>query len=443
MTETIPATMVAQLMALGSNLLRVAREHTDVSLEELEEEVLRVVRASQADLLEEVVTVSTTLLKAPQRARPERCPNCETWGRVQSWRSRQVVSVCGSIEYTRAWYVCPNCRKGWSPVDAILQVRPSSRVSAGLSRRLAEVGARTSFGEGAKMLESLAGLRVSSETIRQHTECLGEKIETREQEQIARVIRTRESAKPVDAAPGELVVETDGVMVRYLSGWHEVKLGVVAGYVDGELVSPSYVAARASADVFGERLLTEAARRGALDVVRWEGSPLRPGLAVLRKTVILGDGAVWIWCLADEHFGERVEIVDFYHASEHVWTVARALYGEGTADATRWANTQIHQLRERGAQPVIDALSQATPLTPESTQVVRRERGYFRTNEARMDYPRFSALGLPIGSGGVESAGKHLVQQRMKRPGARWSDNGAQHVLNVRSHLLSDLPLAS
>jgi hypothetical protein len=328
-------------------------------------------------------------------------------------------------------------------VDAILQVRPSSRVSAGLSRRLAEVGARTSFGEGAKMLESLAGLRVSSETIRQHTECLGEKIETREQEQIARVIRTRESAEPVDAAPGELVVETDGVMVRYLSGWHEVKLGVVAGYVDGELVSPSYVAARASADVFGERLLTEAARRGALDVVRWEGSPLRPGLAVLRKTVILGDGAVWIWCLADEHFGERVEIVDFYHASEHVWTVARALYGEGTADATRWANTQIHQLRERGAQPVIDALSQATPLTPESTEVVRRERGYFRTNEARMDYPRFSALGLPIGSGGVESAGRHLVQQRMKRPGARWSDNGAQHVLNVRSHLLSDLPLAS
>jgi hypothetical protein len=443
MTETIPATMVAQLMALGAKMVRVAEDHLDAPLQELEEEVLRVVRASQAVLLEEVVTISTTLLRTPQRAKPERCPICKTRGRVQSWRPRQVVSVCGNIEYTRPWYICSNCKQGWSPVDTTLQVRPSSRLSAGLSRRLAEVGARTSFGDGAKMLESLAGLHVSPETIRQHTECLGEKIETTKQEQIARVIRTRESAEPVDAAPGKLVVETDGVMVRYLSGWHEVKLGVVAGYVDGELVSPSYLAARASADVFGKRLLAEAARRGALDVVRWEGSPLRPGLAVLRETAVLGDGAVWIWCLADEHFGERIEIVDFYHASEHIWTVARALYGEGTADATRWANTRIHQLRERGAESIIEALSQANPSTPESTEVVRRERGYFRTNEARMDYPRFSALGLPIGSGAVESAGKHFVQQRMKRPGARWSDAGAQHVLNVRSHLLSDLPLAS
>jgi hypothetical protein len=443
MTETLPETMVTQLNALGARLLRVAQEHRDDRLETLEEEVLSAVRASQPSLLQEVMALSTTAMRTPQRAWPERCPICADWGRVQSWRPRQILSVCGRIEFTRAWYVCSSCKHGWSPVDTTLQVRPSSRVSAGLSQRLAEVGARTSFGEGAKILDSLSGLQVSPETVRQHTERLGDEIEAIKQEQIAQVVRTRESAEPVDAAPGKLLVETDGVMVRYLSGWHEVKLGVVAGYADGELISPSYVAARASSDVFGERLLTEAARRGALEVVRWEGSILRPGLAVLREVAILGDGAPWIWNLAAEHFGERIEIVDFYHASEHIWTVAKALYGEGTPDAMRWANAQIRQLNEVGVKPVLHALAQAKAPTPTNAKVLRLERGYFRKNRARMEYPRFRALGLPIGSGAVESAAKHLVQRRMKLSGARWSQDGARAVLNVRCCLISELPLAA
>ena len=109
---------------------------------------------------------------------------------------------------------------------------------------------------------------------------------------------TKEPAETVDPAPGMLVVETDGVMVPYLDGWHEVKLGLVAGQVDGKLESPSYLAVRASVDELGPRLLAEAARRGALEVVGWEGPVTGRGLAVLRKVVILGDGAVWIWNLA-------------------------------------------------------------------------------------------------------------------------------------------------
>lgn len=203
MTETLPETMVTQLMALGASLLRVAEKHRDEPLQALEEAVLREVRASQPGLLLEVMAKSTTAMHTPQRAWPERCPICAAWGRVQGWRPRRILSVCGSIGFSRAWYVCSSCRHGWSPVDTTLQVRPSSRVSEGLSQRLAEVGARTSFGEGAKILDSLAGLRVSPETVRQHTERLGEGIEAIKQDQIAQVVRTRESAEPVDAAPGE------------------------------------------------------------------------------------------------------------------------------------------------------------------------------------------------------------------------------------------------
>ena len=135
--------------------------------------------------------------------------------------------------------------------------------------------------------------------------------------------------------------------------------------------------------------------------------------------------------------------MDFYHASEHLWTVARAAYGDGTPKAQQWARRQVWRLREKGAAPILRALSAAQGATTEVAEVLRRERGYFRTNAARMDYPAFRARGLPIGSGAVEGSAKHLVQQRMKRPGARWSERGTQAVLNVRCRLLSGLPLAS
>jgi hypothetical protein len=301
----------------------------------------------------------------------------------------------------------------------------------------------TSFIEAADLLEKLTGLEVSPETVRLRTEERGGQLEKKQQAVVAQVIRTQESAEEVDRAPGRLVVETDGVMVRYLEGWHEVKLGLLGGYVDGHLVAPSYVAARESVEVFGPRLLAEAARRGALEVLSWQGPLTGAGLAVLPEVVVLGDGAHWIWNLAGDYFGRRIEIVDFYHASEHLWIVAKALHGEGSGAATAWAEDQIQTLLDKGVASVLQALSQAAAPNKEAAEVLRREKAYFRSNADRMDYPTFRNQGLPIGSGAVESAAKHLVQQRFKRPGARWSDPGAQAVLAVRCRLVSHRPLAA
>jgi len=211
------------------------------------------------------------------------------------------------------------------------------RLSEGLQEWVIGLGATTSFVEAAWWLEKLTRIRVSSETVRQQTESRGKKLETVQQVANEQVVKTQEPVAPLDPAPGMLVVETDGVMVRYQDGWHEVKIGLVAGHQDGKMMAPSYVAAQESADEFGPRLLTEAARRGALEVVDWKGAVTQRGLAVLREVTMLGDGAPWIWNLAAEYFGERTEIVDFYHASEHLWTVARALYGVGTEKAKAWA----------------------------------------------------------------------------------------------------------
>jgi hypothetical protein len=291
------------------------------------------------------------------------------------------------------------------------------RLSAPLTAWVVRLGATTTFREAAAILEELTGLSVAADTIRAQSTAAGAALASAEQTAITHVQATQEAAASVDPAPGTLLVEADGVMVRYLDGWHEVKVGLVGGVVDGALVAPSYVAAREAAGGFGPRLLAEAARRGALAVVAWEGPLGGRGLAVLRPVHVVADGAPWIWTLAADHFGTRTEVVDFYHAAEHLWTVARALHGAETVEAAAWATKQIHTLYEHGAAPVRTALGAARAPTVAAAEALRLERGYFATNAARMDYPAIRAQALPIGSGAVESSAKHVVQQRMKRAG--------------------------
>jgi hypothetical protein len=282
----------------------------------------------------------------------------------------------------------------------------------------------------------LTGWQVSPETVRTHTETAGRLREAQQRAAMALVEGTREPAQPEEPAPGMLVVETDGVMVRFLDGWHEVKLGVVGGQVKGHLTELSFVAAREPPERFGPRLLTEAARRGALTPVGWS-NPVAE-IATMRPVTILGDGALWIWNLADEHFATRIEIVDYYHGCEHLWRVANTIFGAATTAASGWARPLCTALLIAGVEPVRQALSLLASSDPTGTDILRQERDYFRKNAGRMDYPTFRALGLPIGSGAVESAGKYLVQNRMKRSGARWSDAGAQAVLTLRCHFLAD-----
>lgn len=444
MDATLPIGIIACVESLGRNLVGVAREHRDGRLEELEQAMLAAVRSALPGLMTEVLLEATSAIALGEGGVKPACPECGKRTGVQSWRNRTMLTVCGRVSFDRPWYVCAECGRGWSPADESLGLESRARLSPGMLEWLIHLGASsTSFVEAAGLLDKLTGLVVSSETVRLRTEERGGVLEESQQAAIAQVAKTQEAAEELDRAPGRLVVETDGVMVRYLNGWHEVKLGLVGGYVDGRLVAPSYVAARESAEEFGPRLLAEAARRGALEVLSWQGEVTSPGLAVLPEVVVLGDGAHWIWTLASDHFGRRTEIVDFYHATEHLWVVAKALHGEGTAAARTWADQQIHVLLNEGISPVLQALAQAVAPSGEAAQEIRRERDYFRSNSHRMDYPTFRKRGLPIGSGAIESAAKHLVQQRFKRPGARWSGSGAQAVLAVRCRLVSDRPIAA
>jgi hypothetical protein len=327
-------------------------------------------------------------------------------------------------------------------VETTLAVPARAQVSAGVLGWGLELAATVPYREAVERLASLTGLELGAETLRRHAVRVGQALADADEAAARTVQHTREPAGPTDPAPGLLAAEADGAMVRYHDGWREVKVGVVAGWADGALTAPSYVAARASPERFGALLVAEHARRGGLEVVGWHGAVTGRGLARLRPTVVLGDGAPWIWALADEHLAERIEVVDFYHAAEHLAVVARACLGEGPT-ATAWTAERRTDLLTRGVGPVLAALARLPAATPEAREARRLARGYFTRNAERMDYPLLRTDGLPLGSGAVESAAAHVVQQRLKRPGMRWSDPGARAILTLRARLRSGRPLAA
>lgn len=151
--------------------------------------------------------------------------------------------------------------------------------------------------------------------------------------------------------------------------------------------------------------------------------------------VVLGDGAPWIWNLAADLFPARVEILDWYHADEHLSAVARGLYGEGTPRAQAWRQTQLDRVWNDGVDQVIEALRflAAHQRATAKRDAVDGLRRYLTTNRDRMRYRSFRAAGYHIGSGCVESAVSDVVQQRMKRVGMRWRGPGADAMLALRS----------
>jgi hypothetical protein len=434
-TPTLPETIVAPVDTFVRALVAWAAQHRDADLVALETVVRDGLRALAPQLVGGLITVTQRSLDPGMRRDRPRCPACGALGRLRGWRPRQMHTTCGPVRWERPWVQCPACRASWSPTDQTLGIDAQQRISASLQEWLVTLGTLVPFDTATEQLATLTGVGVSAETVRRTTETAGTILDAQLRDEAASVERAKAPAGPVDPAPDQLVAETDGVMVRYLDGWHEVKLGVVGGWdpdrpdEQRHLTAPSYVAARATGADWAARWGAEVARRGGLEEVAYTGTGVSPGIATLRRVLVLGDGARWIWTAAAEQFGERIEIVDWYHASEHVWAVARSVYGDGTAAATRWAEASLTVLYEVGGAALLERLRELTPETDAARATVATERGYFQTNRERMRYPEYRAAGYPIGSGAVESSAKHVIQHRLKRAGCRWSERGGQALI--------------
>jgi hypothetical protein len=211
----------------------------------------------------------------------------------------------------------------------------------------------------------------------------------------------------------------------------EVKLGCVFAQTatdkDGRPIrdpgSTSYVAAIEPAEEFGLRLYTEAWRRG------WNRA---------RQKVVLGDGAVWIWNLADQHFPGAIQIVDLYHARQHIWELAAKLHPNDERARKRWVGACLDRLDAGKIEALVKILRDIRSGDADLARAVSNEADYFERNAGRMRYPKFRAQRLFVGSGVVEAGCRTVVGKRLKCSGMFWSVRGANTILALRCCRLSN-----
>lgn len=394
-------------------------------LEQLWEEI---VSAEQQDLERAevlmragVLAIGARLLEAALAARgsgktgPRRRCACGGWAVFDGYRTKQVQTLVGWMTLRRAYYPCAACQHGHCPLDAALGVQRDS-LSPGLRRLAGRLGALLPFAEAAASLGVAAGVQLSASTVRSVTERIGARAEGQVAAEIAVAWREGFPPPPVTAA-SRVYVAMDGVRILGTDGaGREIKVGVVAPEGPHRRHAASYAAGLESAEAFGPRLALAAHHRSVADT---------PQVAVL------GDGAAWIWTLAAEHFPTATQIVDWFHASERIWALGRALHGATASETTAWVEAHLTRLAQ-GQAATLATEWQALSCRGDVAAIRDEQVTYFTNQASRMAYDQYRAAGWDIGSGMVESACKHLIGVREKGPGMRWSAVGAQAVAAVR-----------
>jgi hypothetical protein len=356
------------------------------------------------------------------------CPVCG--GRlhlVGAARERTVLGLVGEYRFARPTFTCGGCQAGYAPLDEAVGLG-AARLSPALAQVLCQAAAALPFAEAGAQVQGSLGVAVDGETIRRLAEGMGAVIE---HDQADRTVW----ALPEAAVPACLLVEADGVHTPLLDGYHETKVGRVAALgpalrTDPEtgrltlVVQPScFCSTLEGTDAFFPRLTREAWRAGFTRGVR--------------QVVFIADGGEWIWHQARTQFSqpgvEVVEMLDYYHACEHLAEVAKAVHGTEPLRAATWFADQKHALLHQGPAPVLAALDACRDRDEAAPDLVRRTHAYFTAHAARMDYPAFADRHFPLGSGAIESACKLLISQREKLSGMRWSPAGAQQTANLRA----------
>jgi len=328
-------------------------------------------------------------------------------------RRRAVVSLVGSFQLRRAYYWCPTCKASRVPLDVRMGIERTD-FSPGVRQAIGRLGAIGPFEQGRQILGELTGLWISSRTHRLVSESLGHALAGK----IPRPVAPSEK-------PETLYLLADGAMAPTRQGWREVKVGVAfaARTVNGKPVRQTtrYFAEIIDAETFGWR---------------WYGLADALGSSRAGRLVVLGDGAVWIWNLAEMHFPGAVQIVDWYHATEHLWLVANTVWGEKHPLSARWVSQATKHLANGQIEKVVAVIESLPARGKIARATVRETSTYFRNNAHRMRYRRFRRQGLFIGSGVVEAGCKHIVGQRLKGSGMRWSLDGIRDILALRLAVL-------
>ena len=364
---------------------------------------------------------------------------CGQQAHYRELRSKPVLTAVGKVEVSRPYYLCPHCHAGQFPADVELDIEdtdfsPGSTPHAGSGRPGGSLRSRR------EQMKVLAGLEVTTKAVERTAEAIGSDIAQSEQQEIQRAVQLDLPIVVGEPVP-ILYVQMDGTGVPVVkketegrkgktdgqpAHTREAKLGCVftqtawdeEGYPIRDPDSTTYTGAIETAEEFGKRLYVEAWKRG------WSRA---------QKKVVMGDGAEWIWNLAEQHFPGAVQIVDLYHARQHLWDLARKLYPNDEVSQKAWMKVHQKRLLDKGKiEKLVAALRSIRSANPEVAEKIRTEADYFERNAERMRYPKFRTQHLFVGSGVIEAGCKTVIGSRLKKSGMFWTVRGANAILALR-----------
>lgn len=369
----------------------------------------------------------------------------------QRMRKAQVISVFDRVSYERAYYAGCSCQQGKAPLDEQLGLEPGA-VTAGLAQLLALAGIEFSYEQSLKWLEAFLLFNVSENTVRAETERMGDLQEKQEAALIQRSQdetylqeRQRLAHPGVSRIYGSLDAAKVRVEPRPKKGeppaehedWRDMK---VLSWYEVENVPPAEHSTRHQEKIARQQPALRAKNMryfcdisGAEDFGKllWAtGCELNADRS--SELIFLGDGAVWIWNLVSRYYPKAIQIVDWYHAEEHLEVVAKAAFPQ-EAQRTHWLEEVKQALWDGQVEGVISACEALAA----SCESARKAIHYFYTNAERMRYDRFRQAGYMIGSGTVESGCKQIITHRLKLPGAQWTVPGAVQTAKARAAWLS------
>ncbi|MBL8220375.1 MAG: ISKra4 family transposase [Bryobacterales bacterium] len=365
--------------------------------------------------------------------------SCGHQAQYQELRSKPVLTAVGPTTVSRPYYLCSHCHSGQFPADVELDIE-DTELSPGVRRMQAVVGQEGPFDHGRKQLKLLADVEVTTKSVERTAEAIGADIAAREQEEIQRAMQLDLPVIVGESIP-ILYVQMDGTGVPVVkketvdrpgktegqpAHTREAKLGCVftqttwdsKGFALRDPHSTTYVSAIETAEQFGKRIYLEAWKRG------WSRAHTK---------VVIGDGAEWIWNIANQHFPGAIQIVDLYHARQHLWDLARKLYPNQQIEQERWMSFHKDALLDEGKiEELVASLRSIESANSELAEKIRIEADYFEKNAERMRYPAFRAQHLFVGSGVIEAGCKTIIGGRCKQSGMFWTVRGANAILSLR-----------
>jgi len=372
---------------------------------------------------------------------------CKCGKRMESrgLRRKDLSTILGDVSWRRSMFQCSQCGATHYPGDEELDVRDTG-YSPALRRMMARMGAKSTFNEASEDLRICAEVRVTAKAVERVAETVGEDMEQwlrREHEQAVK--RYAEQTLPKEKTIPRFYVQTDGTgvpMTRHeLRGrrgkqpdgsarTREVKLGCVFTQTSFDKESrpvrdpdsTTFIGKIESAEQFGEKLFAEAVRRG---------------LDQAQHVVVLGDAAIWIKNIAETYFPDATQILDLYHAREHVADLVKALYPDSKKKVSRYRDQWWQLLDQGNIETIIARARRRLKTRPELSDKAQGEINFLDNHKERMRYAYFREQGLFVGSGVIEAACGSVIGQRLKQSGMEWSMRGANAIISLRCTLKS------